>query len=204
MVLLHALGEQASDWDELVPAFAERYRVVAVDLRGHGSSDWPGDYSSEVVRDDVVGLLDALELDDVVLVGHSLGGLVGYLVAAARPRLVRRLVVEDAVPPYPRPRPVPERPAGPLPFDWAVVPAFRAEGDDPELRQWPGLADISAPTLLVGGGAESPVPADRLAEVAQRIPDCTLVTIPAGHFVHRARPDEFAAVVLGWLAAKES
>ena len=204
MVLLHALGEQASDWDELVPVFARSFRVVAVDLRGHGSSDWPGAYSSELMRDDVLALLDVLGLDRVVLVGHSLGGLVGYLVAAAAPARVHRLVVEDVVPPYARPRPVPDRPDGPLPFDWAVVPAFRAEADDPAMRWWPLLADITAPTLLVGGGPESPVPQDLIADVAERIPDCTLVTIPAGHYVHRSRPDDFADAVLGWSAARAS
>ncbi|WP_448811266.1 alpha/beta fold hydrolase [Agromyces bauzanensis] len=199
MVLLHALGERADDWAAVGARFASSYRVVALDLRGHGRSDWPGDYGFELMRDDVIGALDALGLREVVLVGHSMGGVVAYLVAQARPDRVARLVIEDACPPYPRSRPVPTRPDGPLDFDWAAAPAISAEVGDPTRRWWPALAEITAPTLVLGGGPTSHVPQDLLAEVAELIPDCTLVTVPAGHEIHRARPDEFAETVLGWL-----
>jgi pimeloyl-ACP methyl ester carboxylesterase len=45
MVLLHALGEQAASWNEVATRFATRFRVVALDLRGHGASTWLGVYS---------------------------------------------------------------------------------------------------------------------------------------------------------------
>ena len=45
MVLLHALGERGADWAPVAGRFAERFRVFAFDLRGHGDSDWPGEYS---------------------------------------------------------------------------------------------------------------------------------------------------------------
>jgi len=45
MVLLHALGEQAATWDEVAARFATRFRIVALDLRGHGANTWPGMYS---------------------------------------------------------------------------------------------------------------------------------------------------------------
>ena len=64
---------------------------------------------------------------------------------------------------------------------------------------WAGLAAITAPTLLIGGGPGSHVRQDKLAEAAARIPRCELVTIAAGHSVHSDRPAEFADVVLGWL-----
>lgn len=102
MVLLHALGEHAASWDEVVARVATRFRVVALDLRGHGGSTWPGRYSFTLMRDDVLGVLDALDLRDVVLVGHSMGGIVAYLVAHAHPGRIARLVVEDAPPPFPR------------------------------------------------------------------------------------------------------
>lgn len=200
MVLLHALGDSRADWAPVLARFAARYRVYAVDLRGHGDSDRPGGYTFGALCADVVGLLDALGLTDVVLVGHSMGGVVTYRVAVARPDLVARIVIEDAPPPYHRDRPVPERPDGPIGFDWAVVPAIAGavSAGDPEL--WAALATISAPTLIIGGGQESHVPQDLLADVADRIPHATLHTIPAGHNVHAARPDEFADAVLGWAA----
>ena len=52
MVLLHALGDDASSWDRVAQRFAERYRVVALDLRGHGASDRPGEYAFEQLRDE--------------------------------------------------------------------------------------------------------------------------------------------------------
>ena len=114
LVLLHALGESAADWDGVVPALMPGRRALAVDLRGHGASDRPGNYSLELMRDDVLGLLDALRLASVDLVGHSLGGLVALLVAEAAPSRVDRLVLEDVPAPLPRVGPALERPPGDL------------------------------------------------------------------------------------------
>lgn len=110
MVLLHALGEHAESWDTVAQKFADQFRGVAITLRGHGTSSRPGRYSFELMRDDVLDVLDVLDLRDVVLVGHSMGGVVAYLVAQIQPGRVSRLVVEDVPPPFPRIRPMPERP----------------------------------------------------------------------------------------------
>lgn len=96
LLLLPALGECAGDWAPVREVLDRERRVYAVDLRGHGRSDRPGEYSLELMRDDVLGLLDALGLDRVDLVGHSMGGVVAHLVAQARPWQVVRLVLEDA------------------------------------------------------------------------------------------------------------
>ena len=77
MVLLHALGEQASAWEPVFSRFAATHRVYAPDLRGHGQSDWPGGYAFETYVDDLMGFLDALDLDPIVLVGHSMGAPAG-------------------------------------------------------------------------------------------------------------------------------
>ncbi|GAA3108173.1 alpha/beta fold hydrolase [Streptosporangium carneum] len=203
LVLLHSLGEDATDWDGVAPAFARHWRVHVLDLRGHGRSDWPGDYSLELMRDDVVGFLDALGLDRVSLVGHSMGGIVAYLLAEDHPERVERLVLEDVPPPFPREPTTPERPDGLLPYDWATVLAIRKQVDDPDPAWWARLGEITAPTLLIGGGPRSHVPQDRIAEMARRIPDSLTVTIAAGHMVHAARPREFTEAVLGFLRPVE-
>lgn len=202
MVLLHGLGEQAETWSEIAPRLSPFFRLVAIDLRGHGASDWPGTYSFELMRDDVLGVLDNLDLHDVVLVGHSMGGTVAYLIAQAQPGRVARLIVEDAPPPFPRERAIPDRPDRALPFDWAVVPAIVEQVNDPTMKWWARLADITAPTLLIGGGPASHIPQELLTEVARRVPDCTLTTIPAGHDVHGSRPDDFADTLLDWLGSR--
>lgn len=57
---------------------------------------------------------------------------------------------------------------------------------------WAGVvAAITAPTLVVAGGARSPVPKERIAALARILPDAQLVTIEAGHFVHTAEPTAF-------------
>ncbi|MDH2424614.1 alpha/beta fold hydrolase [Sphaerisporangium sp. TRM90804] len=202
LLLLHALGEGAADWAGVVEAFTAHRRVYAVELRGHGRSEWPGEYSLDSMRDDVLGLMDALGLDQVDVIGHSLGGLVAYLVASERPERVRRLVLEDVGVPLPREPGVPARPEGDLPFDWEMVLAVREQIDTPDPRWLERLGRITARTLVVAGGPASHIPQERVAELARRIPDGRLVTIPAGHLVHAAEPEAFAEAVLPFLRAE--
>lgn len=201
-VLLHAMGERGSDWAGVREALTGRFRVITPDLRGHGGSDWPGSYSFRLMRDDVTGLLDHLGFEAVTLVGHSLGGIVAFAVAMSQPERITRLIIEDVTPPYPSSRPLPHRPEGvDLAFDWDMLVATRTEGDAGDPLLWAGLADITAPTLLIGGGSESHVPGERLAEAAALLPRCDLVTIQAGHHVHDSAPEEFKGALLGWLDA---
>jgi len=199
LVLLHALGESAADWDHVVPAFADRWRVLAVDLRGHGASDHPGNYSLELMRDDILAILDALDLDRVDLVGHSLGGFVAHLVAQHAPDRVSRLVLEDVTAPLPRAAPPPERPPGELDFDWEMVLAVRRQIDEPDPAWLVGLERITADTLVVYGGASSPMPRERVEEIVRRIPRARMATIDAGHLVHAIEPAQFVAVVRDFL-----
>lgn len=199
MVLLHALGDTAQDWAPIALSFESQFRVAAVDLRGYGESSWPGGYGFEVMRDDVIAVLDALDLHDITLVGHSMGGVVSYLLAHEQPDRIRRLIVEDVCPPFPRTRAIPTRPEGELLVDWNAVEAIVEEMNDPTRRWWPALSDITAPTLLLGGGPTSTIPQPLLAKVSRRVAECTLLTIAAGHNIHQDRPREFSDAVARWL-----
>ncbi len=202
MDFLHPLGERGSDWDGVVlDRFAPAHRTITLDLRGHGTSDWPGTYSCSLMTDDVEDVLDQLGVGAVFLVGHSLGGAVAFELAARRPDLVRALIVEDVAPSHGQPaRPVPTRPDVDLPFDWDVVVAIRAEVDAGDPQLWEAIAGIQTPTLIVAGGPSSNVDQHHLAEAASRVGDGTIRTVEAGHYVHRERPDEFCDVVTAWLA----
>jgi pimeloyl-ACP methyl ester carboxylesterase len=201
LVLLHALGESGADWSAVAADLADTFRVYALDLRGHGASGWPGEYSVELMRDDLWAFLDRLGVDRATLVGHSLGGMVACLAAQDRPERVLRLVLEDPPPLLPAdpPRPAPDEPDGPVDFDWAVVTGIMPQRNLPDPAWWDGLTRITAPTLVIAGGPDSHLPQDQLAELAARIPHGRLVTIPAGHLVHAVRPVEFIAAVRDFL-----
>lgn len=201
--MLHALGEDATDWDIVTPAFARSWCVHALDLRGHGRSEWPGEYSLQLMRDEVLGFLDALALDRVDLVGHSMGGIVAYLLAEDYPQRVNRLVLEDVSIPRPREPTTPSRPDGELTFDWEMVLAVRRQVDTPDARWLERLGRITAKTLVVAGGPRSHVPQEGIVELARRVPDGRVVTIPAGHLIHKSEPVEFTRAVLAFLRPGE-
>jgi 3-oxoadipate enol-lactonase len=202
LVLLHALGESSADWAPVAQALASSWRVYAPDLRGHGASDWAAPYTVEQLAADLAAFLQALGLDRVALGGHSIGGPPAYLYAARHPAQVSHLVLEDPAPPWPRSPRAPARPGGPLPFDWDVT-ALSSEFTDPRAGSWRGeLKRIQAPALVIAGGPTSHVDQGQLASMAALIPDCALMTIPAGHLVHTLRPAEFIAAVAVFLGPR--
>ncbi len=85
----------------LIPELAERYRVIAPDLRGFGWSGAPqGSYAKSTFAADVLALLDIENLDRVRLVGHDWGGYTAFLLALEHPERVLRMVALDIIPPW--------------------------------------------------------------------------------------------------------
>src|SRR5689334_14605447 len=84
LVLLHGITSSALSWVRVGPALADRYRVYALDMRGHGDSIKPpaGAYSLRQVADDALAFIDALRLERPVLVGHSWGGATAITLAS--------------------------------------------------------------------------------------------------------------------------
>jgi esterase len=201
LVLLHGTPSDGSTWDGVAAELAARCRVITPDHRGHGASARTATYSLEEMREDLRQFADALGLDRFVLGGHSMGGTVATLFAERYPGRLAGLILVDSPPPDgsgafdPGPRP-----DGDPPYDWAVMPAILAQLSDPGPAWWAELPAITAPTLVIGGGATSPVPQQLLAKLADLVPESTLVTIEgAGHTVHRNRTAEFLATVLPFL-----
>jgi 3-oxoadipate enol-lactonase len=83
VMLSNSLGTRLEMWDPQMQALAERYRVLRYDSRGHGRSDAPdGPYTIDMLADDAIGLLDALDIERAHFCGLSKGGMVGQMLGA--------------------------------------------------------------------------------------------------------------------------
>lgn len=131
VVLIHGWPLSAESWREQIPVLAAAgYRVVAYDRRGFGRSDKPmRGYAYDDLADDLDGVLSALDLNDVTLVGFSMGGgeVARYLTSHGADR-VRSVVFASAVPPYLLH--TDDNPEGPLTKDQAAEMAASLEKDE--------------------------------------------------------------------------
>jgi pimeloyl-ACP methyl ester carboxylesterase len=120
VLLLHGLAGHAEEWRDTAARLRAAWRVWALDARGHGlSARLPGDVSHRARVDDVAFVVDRLQLEPVVLVGQSLGGLTALSAAARHEEQVRALVLVEAGP-----------------SDGADVGPMAADVGE-ALRQWP-------------------------------------------------------------------
>jgi pimeloyl-ACP methyl ester carboxylesterase len=88
MVWAHGLGGACQEWEKAMDSFEDRYRVIVYDARGHGSSekpDKPEAYSQDVMVEDMRGLMDALDINKAIVVGHSMGANVALNFALRYP-----------------------------------------------------------------------------------------------------------------------
>jgi 3-oxoadipate enol-lactonase len=94
VVFAHSLATDLSMWDGQVAALADHYTVLRFDSRGHGGSSAPGgEYTWELLCDDVLGLLDALGMDCIHYVGLSMGGMLGQHLALRAPDRIASLTL---------------------------------------------------------------------------------------------------------------
>ncbi|GAB2548524.1 alpha/beta fold hydrolase [Spirosoma aerophilum] len=110
LIFLHYFGGSALEWASVISQLSDQYRCLAVDLRGHGDSDAPAaGYSVDTMADDLSALIDSLDVQEFVLVGHSMSGKVALALAARQPAGLRALVLVSPSPPVPEPIPDDER-----------------------------------------------------------------------------------------------
>ncbi|WP_433607201.1 alpha/beta fold hydrolase [Prescottella agglutinans] len=215
LVLLHGNSENLGYFAAQVPAFAERYRVIALDTRAHGEStrgDGPLDFAR--LADDVCAVLDALDVDSAHVLGYSDGGNTALTLALRRPERVRSLIVNGAN----------LDPGGlgwgfriPVTLAWLVgAPAALVSEALARKRELlglmvlhprippAGLAAITVPTVVVVGERD-PIPRRHTELIARSVPGAELTIVPdAGHACAAERPDVFNAVVLDFLARAET
>lgn len=95
LVLIHGLFGSADNWGNIAKHFAQNFQVISVDLRNHGRSPHSESQSYTDMADDLLQLCDSLGLEQISLLGHSLGGKVTMQFATLYPERVSKLIVVD-------------------------------------------------------------------------------------------------------------
>jgi pimeloyl-ACP methyl ester carboxylesterase len=98
ILCVHGGAAHAHWFDFFAPGFIADYHVRAIDLRGHGDSPWmePPGYTYPLYASDLAQVVERLGLHEVILIGHSMGGMVSIVFTAAHPERVRALIVVDS------------------------------------------------------------------------------------------------------------
>ncbi len=99
LILVHGLGSSTLDWEYQIPQLSKHYRVISLDVRGHGRSDKPREkYSIQGFAEDVGALIEHLKLPPVHLVGISMGGMIGFQVGVDYPTVLKSLTIVNSGP----------------------------------------------------------------------------------------------------------
>jgi pimeloyl-ACP methyl ester carboxylesterase len=223
MLALHGSFGRGVIFRRLAADLRGQVRIVAPDQRGHGYSDCGGGFSREAFVHDAAAFLRRLGLGPAVVLGHSLGGITAYQLAAHHPKLVSALIIEDVGPVMRQPRSAATRQelerlilsqgmadAGyfmqsavsdgdrwRLLFDWDQMMDVQEGGIGDWWADWLGAR---CPALVLRGGHSTLLPADLAREMVERRPHTRLVEFPnAGHWIHDDDPDGFAHAVAGFL-----
>lgn len=98
IVLLHGLFSNARYWDFLAERLSDEFHVISLDQRGHGNSDWTGNYGQRDYVTDLEIFIQKLSIHSCSIIGHSLGGISAILYAAIHPDNVNKLVIVDIGP----------------------------------------------------------------------------------------------------------
>lgn len=109
LVLISGLGYTLWLWHRMVPILAEHFQVITFDNRGIGQSDQPpGPYTAQMLAADTAGLLDALGVENAIILGHSMGGFIAQAMALDYPEKVAKLILSSTS--FGGPRHVPATP----------------------------------------------------------------------------------------------
>jgi pimeloyl-ACP methyl ester carboxylesterase len=228
LLALHGHYNEASAFAPLAQALAPRWRVIALDQRGHGVSDRAGSYERDDYVADVAAFHRHLEVGPAAMLGHSLGGVNAYQYAGRHADQVTALIVEDIgavvdcdwsfTTSLPRHAPSRDALASAL---GATAPylecAFRRSKDGWDFSfdlddtvasqkalngdHWKDWVSVSCPTLLIRGTRSDELAAGHAREmIARRAGQVRLAELPAGHVVHHDAPAQFAVAVRTFLS----
>ena len=216
LLILHGYNGSCDYWyPHTVPALALERRVLAPDLPGNGLSGRLREHTLQTYADFTINLIDALGLEKVDLMGHSMGGMIGIAAATQHPERFRKLVLVDSAG-------LPELVKRP----WLAPIKMLGDSSLRQVRYYPTfikigmrartpreglkmirhesvgamLPNLALPTLILWGSRDRVVPLEHGAHMAQHIPGARLAIIRgAGHMPFYEKPNECNKIVLSFL-----
>ncbi|MDX2970932.1 alpha/beta fold hydrolase [Kribbella solani] len=227
VLALHGTFGRGRTFAALANRLRPDYRLIAPDLRGHGATPdrLGGDFSREAFVADAARFIETHDLAPALVIGHSLGGVTAYQLAARHPELVRAVVVEDvgAIPGDAIldvtgwPTQFADRTEAAAFFAATPAPEYFLESVDADGRLmfdldammaaqrgnvggwWADWLAVRQPLLLLRATNSFLLGADHAAEMVRRRPGTRLVTFAdTGHWIHREAPDAYAEAVRGF------
>ncbi len=97
LTLIHGAGDNLEAWWNQIPSFSRRYRILTYDVRGHGHTETPpGEYSIEILVQDLYELLRALRISETYLLGYSMGGRIALGLTLAHSEMVKALILANS------------------------------------------------------------------------------------------------------------
>jgi len=211
LILLHGNGEDGSYFEHQMAPFAEHFRVIAVDTRGHGQTprgDAP--FTIRQFAEDLLAFMDRLGIEKAHLLGFSDGGNIALVFALAHPERVEKLILDGA---NLDASGVKRSIQIPIEIGYRIAKQFAKKKpearknaemlglmvNDPNVRA-EELARIPNPTLVVAGNKDM-IREKHTRLIAQSIPGARLAILPGDHFVANKNPEAFNDTVLRFLLA---
>lgn len=205
LILLHGNGEDGTYFVHQIEYFSDRYRVIAVDTRGHGRSprgDAP--FTIRQFADDLLQFMDAQGIGRAHILGFSDGGNIALVFALGHPDRVNRLILNGA---NLNARGVKMRVQLPIEIGYRVARIFAARSpearrnaellglmvNDPNVPP-EALEQLHVPTLVIAGTRDM-IRTRHTRLIAERLPDARLVLIPGDHFIANRQSAAFNRAV---------
>ena len=211
LILLHGNGENGTYFEHQMAYFSDRYRVIALDTRGHGQSprgDAP--FTIGQFADDLYDFMKEQGIDSAHILGFSDGANIAMCFAMKHPEMVKKLILNggnlDA-------KGVKRSVQIPIEIGYRIAkrsaaksPAARKNAEllglmvnDPNIRL-KELAKITVPTLVLCGTKDM-IKESHSREIAKALPDAKLVILEGDHFIAHKCPAEFNRAVAAFLEA---
>jgi pimeloyl-ACP methyl ester carboxylesterase len=211
LVFIHGWSSDGRYWRGQLPYFSQNHRVVTIDLAGHGHSGLGRDaYTMPAFGEDVKAVLDDLEVDRAILIGHSMGGPVAVEAARLMPERVIGIVGVDTFHDLTSEISQEQREEMLASFQQDFAPAARQfvatmfiDSTDPELRDWVMHDTAAAPPEVAISAMEDMLTRHAEGEAARHFEELTIQVVainadlwPTDVEVNRQLQPEFRAVIM--------